>query len=159
MSNINQKILELINISKSFPGVKALDGVNINLKQGEILALVGENGAGKSTLIKIITGVYQPSEGFIELFGVRTKIPHPRDAYKIGISAVHQERNLIRTFSVAENVMFDKISSKSFSLIHMSDIANEAKKYLEMVELDVSPYSNVETLNPGQQQLLEILLS
>lgn len=154
--NNQSMILELNNISKFFPGVKALDNVSINLMEGEILALVGENGAGKSTLIKIITGVYQPDEGEIKIFDKKVEMSNPRDAFRSGISAVHQERNLISTFTVAENIMLDRMSGKSTSIINLKEIVNEAKKYLSMVELDVSLYANVETLNPGQKQLLEI---
>ncbi|MEM5770599.1 MAG: ATP-binding cassette domain-containing protein, partial [Bacillota bacterium] len=95
MSNNLSPILELKNISKSFPGVKALDNVSLSIDGSSVMALVGENGAGKSTLIKIITGVYPTYEGTMLLHGNKIKFSNPRDAFNAGISVVHQERNLI----------------------------------------------------------------
>lgn len=98
MSNV---VLELKNITKIFPGVKALDNVNFKVREGEIHALMGENGAGKSTLIKVITGVHKPNAGTIYVNGEEVSFSNPRDAFDLGINVVHQERNLFPTFTVA----------------------------------------------------------
>ncbi len=96
------------NVSKAFPGVKALDDVSLELAPGEIHAVMGENGAGKSTLIKIITGLYRPDTGRVVIDGKEVVFSSPRDAIAAGISAVHQERNLIPRFSVGENILLER---------------------------------------------------
>jgi len=101
--------LEVSGIRKQFPGVVALDDVSLRLRAGEIHALLGENGAGKSTLIKILTGVYQPDEGEIRLDSSPVRFASPRSALATGISVVHQERNLIPQFTVAENILLERI--------------------------------------------------
>src|SRR5690554_1793281 len=112
-------ILELKGITKIFPGIKALDDVNFQLKQGEIHALMGENGAGKSTFIKIITGVHQPDEGKIYLNGQEMKIDNPRDAQKIGIAAIYQHVTCYPDLSVTENIFMghEKIKEGSRRLM------------------------------------------
>ena len=104
--------LAIESVSKSFPGVRALDGVSLNLKGGEIHALMGENGAGKSTLIKIITGVHRPDSGRVLLDGRPVDFPTPRAALAAGIGAVHQERNLIPRFSVGDSCLTGSVSSR-----------------------------------------------
>ena len=101
-----KSVLEMKNIHKSFPGVKALQGVDFNLREGEIHALMGENGAGKSTLIKVLTGVYEKDEGQIWLKGREkaVSIRSPQDAQRLGISTVYQEITLCPNLSVAENM-------------------------------------------------------
>jgi len=118
-NSIKRTILELKNISKSFPGVKALDNVSLRLNEGEVLALVGENGAGKSTLIKIITGIYTPDEGEVYLYSKKVTMANSRKAFENGINAVHQERNLINTFTVAENILMEKITRKMLSKVNI----------------------------------------
>src|SRR5690554_1040292 len=98
------KLLELRNIKKRFPGVVALDGVQFDLKPGEIHGLLGENGAGKSTLLKIITGVHQPDEGEIVLDGQRVTFSNPLDAKHAGIAAIYQEPTCFPELSISENV-------------------------------------------------------
>src|SRR4029077_1103872 len=97
--------LVLDRVEKSFPGVRALKGASLVLTAGEIHALMGENGAGKSTIIKIITGVHKPDAGNVSLDGKEISLSSPRTAISLGISAVHQERNLIPRFSIAENIL------------------------------------------------------
>ncbi|MDD5018085.1 MAG: sugar ABC transporter ATP-binding protein [Eubacteriales bacterium] len=151
-----ETVLELINISKSFPGVKALDNVSLKLKKGSVLALVGENGAGKSTLIKIITGVFKPDGGEIRLHGQEVRFDSPHDTFAKGISVVHQERNLCDTFTVTENMFLERITEKSTEIINIKHYHCEAQKYLDIVGLNVSPTDSVDSLRSGQQQLLEI---
>jgi len=152
----NDVILELRNITKVFPGVRALDDVGIKVKAGEIHALMGENGAGKSTLIKIICGVYQPDQGEIIFQGEKVCFPNPRKAFAKGISVVHQERNLVPTFTVAENILIDWIAEKDMKVVNWEKLYQEAQKYIDMVGLDVSPHQNVESLSAGKKQMIEI---
>ncbi len=155
----NNYVLELKNITKVFPGVKALDNVNFRLKKGEIHALVGENGAGKSTLIKILTGVYQPDEGKIFIDGKEVSLLNPQEAFSHGINVVHQERNLVPTFTVAENIMLEQYCRKMASKINQKKINQDAQKYIDLVGLDFEPTKNVEELTTGKQQLVEIAKS
>jgi ribose transport system ATP-binding protein len=149
-------ILELKNITKIFPGVRALDKVDFKVKEGEIHALMGENGAGKSTLIKIITGVFRQNDGDMFVGGNEVSFSSPRDAFNSGINVVHQERNLFPTFTVAENIMIEHYTDRIMRRINDRDINKAAEKYIDMVGLKISPTKNVETLSAGQQQLIEI---
>ena len=153
---MRKKVLELKNITKTFPGVKALDEVSLTLYEGSVLALAGENGAGKSTLIKVITGVHKPDSGEMWLYDKKVSFNDTHDAFDSGISVVHQERNLCDTFTVAENMFLEQITRKSGSIINMKKYNDMAKKYLDMVGLDVKPTQKVTDLKSGQQQLLEI---
>src|SRR5438552_12891491 len=101
-------LLELEDVSKSFPGVRALDGVRFDLQAGEVHALLGENGAGKSTLVKILSGVYRPDGGVVRLAGETVEIRDPTNAQALGISPVHQELQLEPYLSVAENIFLGR---------------------------------------------------
>src|SRR6056297_2779852 len=101
---VDQKILTMKNIDKSFPGVKALDDVDFSLNKGEVHALVGENGAGKSTLVKILNGIHKKDRGKIEYKGKEVEYKNPKEAMKAGLSIIHQELELIPHLSVAENI-------------------------------------------------------
>lgn len=149
-------ILELKNITKTFPGVVALDHVDFTIKEGEIVALMGENGAGKSTLIKIITGVYSPDVGQMFINGKEISFNNPRDAFAAGINVVHQERNLFPTFSVAENIMIEHYCDNMLKGINEKEINSKAQKYIDMVGLDSEATQNVEGLSAGKKQLIEI---
>jgi len=105
MTNSREFILSMNNISKTFPGVNALENVDFSLKEGEVHALIGENGAGKSTLIKVLTGVEHPDTGSIELDGKLVQVRSPQHSQEIGISTVYQEINLCTNISIAENIM------------------------------------------------------
>lgn len=152
----NNCVLELKNITKIFPGVIALEDVNFHLKKGEIHALMGENGAGKSTLIKIITGVYQPNKGSIFVNGKKVSIQSTQEAFRYGINVVHQERNLIPTFTVAENIMIEQYCKDMVSKIDQKKINRDAQKYIDLVDLDLKPTKNVGELSAGKKQLIEI---
>lgn len=149
-------VLELENITKIFPGVKALDGVNMRLKPGEVLALVGENGAGKSTLINCMTGVLTPEEGEIRVDGVPVQMKNPQISARLGISVVHQERNLIPTFDVAENIFFDQICGKALKKVDRKVMRENAKALLKRVRLDLKPTDEINDLSSAQKQLIEI---
>ncbi len=147
--------LTVENASKSFPGVRALDGVSLELRPGEIHALMGENGAGKSTLIKIITGVYQPDEGRVMLDGKEVRFATPRDAIAAGISAVHQERNLVPRFSVGENIALERLPTKN-GLIDYAEVDREARRYLDLLDRGIDTRAEVRTLSVAQMQIVEI---
>ena len=152
----NNVVIELKGISKSFPGVKALDNISLKVLKGTVLALMGENGAGKSTIIKAITGVHRADEGEIYINGEKVSFRSPRDAFDAGISVVHQERNLIPTFNVAENIFLDKITGKTLGKVDMKELVEQSRKYLDMVGLDMSPKSSIQHLPAGKLQMLEI---
>ena len=139
MTNSNDFILTMTGISKTFPGVIALENVNFSLKRGEIHALVGENGAGKSTLIKILTGVEHPDSGTIEMDGKLVQVRSPQYSQEIGISTVYQEVNLCTNISVAENIMlgFEPHRFGSIDWKKLNAFARQALRKLD-VEIDVT---------------------
>jgi len=151
----NGNILELKNITKTFPGVVALDRIDMNIEQGEIHVLVGENGAGKSCLIKILCGIYIPDTGEIVYAGSRYAPRNPTDAIKAGIRVVYQEFNLLSYLSVAENIFFEKLPQNA-GFVDFRRLYRETEKLLEMVGLDISPKTPVELLGVAQMQLIEI---
>ena len=148
-------LLECKGIGKSFPGVRALGGVNLSLDKGQVLSLIGENGAGKSTLMKILAGVQPPDEGEILLDGNPVEIESTRAALDLGISLIHQELNLATNLSVGANVFLGREPLRG-GLIDESTIRKESARFLEMVGLDVSPDTLVGDLTIGRQQMVEI---
>ena len=111
MSNA-EFVLEAVDITKTFPGVKALDGVSLRVKPGTVHALMGENGAGKSTLMKCIYGIYSPDAGTIRISGQKVEIENPRNAMDLGISMIHQELHPVRTQNVSENIFLGRLPYK-----------------------------------------------
>jgi ABC-type sugar transport system ATPase subunit len=150
-------LLEMKEITKSFPGVRALDGVSFDLNQGEIHALVGENGAGKSTLIKILAGVYLHPEydGEIFLDGSARRFANVRDAEKAGIAVIYQELSLVKDVSVAENIFLGR-EPRRFGVINWETLYSRAQKLLDDLHLAIDPLTPVRNLGIGQQQLVEI---
>jgi ribose transport system ATP-binding protein len=142
--------------SKSFPGVRALSNASLEIADGEIHALMGENGAGKSTLIKIVTGVHKPDGGALLLHGEAVQFHSPRDAIHRGIAAVHQERNLIPRFSIAENLMLERLPRFRTGLVDFAAAEREAKAILALVGLDIDPRTEVRRLSVAQMQMVEI---
>lgn len=152
----NEKyVLELKNIVKRFPGVLALDNVNLQLKAGEVHVLLGENGAGKSTLIKVMTGAYIPEEGEVLVDGVKVNIKGPIEAQKLGIGAVYQEFNLMPNLTIAENIFMGKEKCSS-GILNKKKMVEESARYLEMVGAKLDPESKVSTCGVAQQQMIEI---
>jgi len=147
--------LTIRGATKAFPGVKALDGVDLTMKAGSIHALLGENGAGKSTLIKIITGVHRADAGTVTLDGEEVHFSSPRDAIHRGISAVHQERNLIPRFSVAENIMLERLPARA-GLVDYARVRKEALRHMAPLGLDIDPDVPVRQLSVAHMQLVEI---
>jgi ribose transport system ATP-binding protein len=153
---MKEKILEFKNITKIFPGVKALDNVSIDFEKGEIHGIVGENGAGKSTLIKILTGALEPTEGKIEIFGKEYNQLSPHKSLEIGISAIYQEFNLIPFLTVAENVFYGREITKG-SFLNSSFMNSETKKFCNEMEIDIDPKTQVKDLGIAYQQIIEIV--
>ncbi|WP_330598775.1 sugar ABC transporter ATP-binding protein [Christensenella tenuis] len=147
--------LEMKHISKSFPGVMALDDVTFSVGEGEVHALVGENGAGKSTLMKIINGVYSADQGEIYISGKKVSIKNPLDAQRNGVSIIFQEFNLVDTLSVAENIFIGRLGGKK-KMIDWKSIYKEAEKLLKSLNYDLDPRAAVETLSVAQMQMTEI---
>ncbi len=150
-------MMKLKNITKVFPGVKALDDVSIEFKAGEIHALLGENGAGKSTLIKIICGIHQSTQGKIYLHDKEVQFKDFKDAIEHEIAIVNQEIQVIPDYSIAENIALDKMESFTKAGKIQWDRVNEfAKKYLEIVGLDLPPKMKIGGLTAAQKQLIQI---
>ncbi len=150
-------ILEMSEITKEFPGVKALNGVSFRVNQGEIHALCGENGAGKSTLMKVLSGVYPYGtySGSIYINGEEQKFRNPREAESAGISIIYQELSLARNLSVAENLFLGDEILKNF-FIDWDEMYSRANMLLEKVGLKIDSRTEVRNLGIGQQQLVEI---
>jgi ribose transport system ATP-binding protein len=156
--NNTPPLLETREICKSFPGVRALDRVDLRLEAGEVLAVVGENGAGKSTLMKILAGVYQPDRGTILLDGKPVRFADVAGALRLGISLIHQELNLAENLSVSANLFLGRetIWGGPLRLIHRRSLARRARELMDRVGLDCQPETVVEEMSPGQRQLVEI---
>lgn len=152
-----QEVLRAENISKSFPGVQAVDNVSLILLEGEILALVGENGAGKSTLTQILGGVQRPDQGRIFLEGRPVAFNSPEDAIEAGISMVFQELSLVSSLSVAENIFANRHPVGVLNNIGWNQLYRDTKVFLDQFELELDPKMPVKNLSMGQQQILEIL--
>lgn len=149
-------MLQAVNISKSFPGVKVLQGVNFNFYPGKVNAILGENGAGKSTLLKVLTGVYTDYEGEIILNGITLKFDGIKDAQAAGIGIIHQELNLIPHLSISENLFLGNELINRWGLLDSSEMEKQTKVLLAKLKLDFSPKTLVQNLKVGEQQLLEI---
>lgn len=149
-------ILEAREISKSFPGVRALDRVSLQLRRGKVTALLGENGAGKSTLMNILAGVFAPDEGAILLDGREVRFISPRDAQERGISIIFQELSLVPQLSVAENIFLGREPYTRTGLIDYAAMNAAAGALLRRLDLAVEPTDAVGALRVGQQQVVEI---
>ncbi len=153
---MSEWILEASAISKSFPGVRALDSVDFALRGGEVHALVGENGAGKSTLIKILCGVYQPDAGDIHVDGQSVTIASAQDAQRLGIAPVHQEIHLVPLLSVAENIFLGRQPLRSRGWIDRAGMERQAAEILESLGIRVDVRALVSDLSVAQRQMVSI---
>lgn len=152
---MNEIIVSMKNISKSFPGVKALDHVNFELRSGEVMALLGENGAGKSTLMKILSGVYTRDEGTMEIFGKDYGNLTPKQAQEAGVAIIHQELNMCKHLSVTENMFLGREIKSAVSL-NNAKMEAEAKRILDDLKIDIDPRQTVGELPVSKQQMVEI---
>jgi ABC-type sugar transport system ATPase subunit len=152
----NKVLLTVKNITKSFPGVKALESVDFDLKSGEVHALVGENGAGKSTLIKIISGVYQKNEGELTVKGQAVNISDSHHARSLGIGVIFQELSLVPTLSVAENIYLGNEIVKSSFFLDRKQMFRETGKMLKQFNIELDPRETVANLSTAKQQVTEI---
>ncbi|MBU4227491.1 sugar ABC transporter ATP-binding protein [bacterium] len=154
---MNNCIIEMKGIKKYFYGVKALDGVDFQIRTGEVHALIGENGAGKSTLVKILTGVYQPTAGTIILNDKPTQFPSPQVSQKAGISAIHQEATMFPDLSITENIfMGHHIRNKSNGLLSWREMKDKTQILLDKLELDIRSDTKVRNLSVAQRHMVEI---
>ena len=155
---MNEVIVSMKGIMKQFPGVKALDNVDFELGSGEVMALLGENGAGKSTLVKILSGVYSRDAGEVELFGNKVGDLTPLEARNMGISIIHQELNMCKDLTVAENIFLGREEKKGF-VTNDAYMEAESKKVLDELKIDISPKQVVGELPISKQQMVEIAKS
>ena len=151
-------LLEMKDIGKTFPGVKALEGVNLTVREGQVHALLGENGAGKSTLIKILSGAYSKDEGQIFFEGKPVEIKDPQDAQALGISTIYQEFNLARDLTVAENIFLGHLPVKGLT-IDWAGVRAHSREILETLGVTFSVDALTSTLSVAEQQLVEIAKS
>ena len=156
--SVDEYVLELRNISKTFPGVVALKNVSMNVKKGEVHALLGENGAGKSTLIKILSGYHQPDKGGeILINGKPVAFKEPKDAIKAAIVTIYQELTLCPDMTVAENIVLDKQNEFKGFLLRQSDYQTIADRVLSTLgQNEIDPNRTVRSLSIAQQQVVEI---
>jgi len=152
---MSDELFRMENISKSFPGVKALDNVSFSVNKGEVHGLVGENGAGKSTLMKIMAGVYDEDEGEIYIENTKVKIDSPKKAHELGISIIYQEFTLCPHLTVADNIFIGRPKMKG-PFISDKAMHKEAQKILEDLGINIDTYTIVRSLSVAQQQMVEI---
>lgn len=149
--------IEMIGITKVFPGVIANDGVNLRVDQGEIHALLGENGAGKSTLMSILFGLYEPDSGIIKIRGREVKIRSPNDATALRIGMVHQHFKLVHNFTVTENIVLGLEPRTRWGSLHLKSAEKRVAELSEIYGLSVDPRARIENITVGMQQRVEIL--
>jgi len=152
---MDEKIVSMRGICKNFPGVKALDNVDFELRAGEVMALLGENGAGKSTLMKILSGVYTRDSGEMEILGSKYGDLTPKQAQELGVAIIHQEINMCRHLSVAENIFLGREKTKN-SILSNAEMEAEARNILNELKIDISPSQVVGELTISKQQMVEI---
>ena len=148
--------IEMLNITKKFPGIIANDNITLQLKKGEIHALLGENGAGKSTLMSVLFGLYQPEEGIIKKDGKEVKINDPNDANDLGIGMVHQHFKLVECFTVLDNIILGVEPTKN-GFLQKKEAREKVLALSEKYGLQVDPDAYIEDITVGMQQRTEIL--
>ena len=151
-----QYIIEMCNITKEFPGIIANDNVTLQLKKGEIHALLGENGAGKSTLMSVLFGMYQPEKGVIKKNGEVVRINDPNDANRLGIGMVHQHFKLVHNFTVLENIILG-VETTSRGFLKMAEARKKVMALSERYGFKVDPDALISDISVGMQQRVEIL--
>lgn len=149
-------VIEMLNITKDFPGIRANDNVTLQLKKGEIHALLGENGAGKSTLMSILFGLYQPTSGTIKVNGEEVQVRNPNDANDMHIGMVHQHFKLVHNYTVAENIILGKEDTKA-GFLKMEDAIAKITALSEKYNFNIDPNAKISDITVGMQQRVEIL--
>ena len=158
MSSEADYILQMKDITKTFPGVKALDNVSFNLKKGSVHALMGENGAGKSTLMKVLTGIYKADAGEIILKGARVNINDPKEALHLGISIIHQELNPIPDMTVAENIFVGREPTYKFlNILNRKELRSMTLRLFEEIGIKIDPGAKLASLSVAEKQVVEIV--
>jgi len=150
-------LVEMTDVSKSFPGVHALDSARFELRAGEVHALVGENGAGKSTLMKVLAGIYHPDGGTIRVKGAEVQVPNPRAAQDLGIAMIHQELNLMGHLTVAQNIFIGREPRGKVNFwLDEKALNRKAAELFEQLHIRLDPRARVSGLAVAQQQMVEI---
>ncbi len=149
-------ILEVENVRKEFPGVVALDDVQLKLKRGTVHALMGENGAGKSTLMKIVAGIYTPDSGTFKLRGQHIRLKNPLDALQNGIAMIHQELNLMAPMTISENIWIGREPTNRIGLINHGEMNRRTSELFERLDIDLDPDVQIGTLSVANRQMVEI---
>ncbi|MDD3369331.1 MAG: sugar ABC transporter ATP-binding protein [Lachnospiraceae bacterium] len=156
MQTTGKPLIEMKHITKEFPGVKALSDVSIDIRPGEVHALVGENGAGKSTIIKILMGVYSKTSGDIYINGEKQDIKSPLHAQALGLGAVYQDVNLAQDLSVAENFFMGQLLTNKLGFVDHARMNKETRETLESIDVHVDPTAIIRTLSVAQQEMVTI---
>ena len=154
--NLESYAIEMLNITKRFPGIVANDSITLQLKKGEIHALLGENGAGKSTLMSVLFGLYQPEEGIIKKDGKEVKINNPNDANALGIGMVHQHFKLVECFTVLDNIIMG-VEPNKLGFLQKKEAREKVLALSEKYGLHIDPDAKIEDITVGMQQRTEIL--
>lgn len=151
--------LQMTGITKTFPGVKALDNVSFEVRKGEVHVLLGENGAGKSTLMKVLSGIYPKDSGTIELDGAPVTINGVRDAQELGISIIHQELNLLQERTVAQNVYLGRepVKHRCLNNVDIEKMRSDSRELMKKLHLEFSPDTPVKRLSIAQKQMVEVV--
>ena len=152
---MSDNILQLKGVTKHFPGIKALDGVHLNIRSGEVHALIGENGAGKSTLVKILTGVYFPTKGEILFNGKEYTAKNAIEAQEAGITAIHQEASMFPELSVMENIFMGHHLKRN-GVLNWRGMRQKTKELLDKIELNIKPETAIKNLSVAQRHMVEI---
>jgi ribose transport system ATP-binding protein len=152
---MKEYIVRLENINKRFAGVKALENVNFNLKSGEVMALLGENGAGKSTLMKILSGVYTRDSGTMSIYGEERGHLDTKAAQELGIAIIHQELNMCRDLTVAENIFLGRETKKG-AVLNNREMVKRTQAVLDSMNVNIDPNTIVGDLSVSKQQIVEI---
>lgn len=150
------EILKMQNISKSFPGVKALQNVNFSVNKGEIHCLIGANGAGKSTLMKILAGVYPKDDGEIYLQGEKVHISSPADSKRLGVITIHQELSLVEHLTVAENIYLGSYAKPRFGIVSWKRLRRQAQELIDRLGIAIDVDTPVSELSMGHKQIVEL---
>ncbi|MBU3029137.1 sugar ABC transporter ATP-binding protein [Paracoccus marinaquae] len=156
LAETERPVLSLRGIVKTFPGVRALDGVQMDLFPGQVTALIGENGAGKSTIVKVLTGIYQPDEGQITVDGAETQFPTAQAAGDAGVTAIHQETVLFDEMTVAENIFIGHAPRGRFGLIDRKAMQDRAREILASIGADLNPATRLRDLGIASKHLVAI---